>query len=527
MTSPDDQRYRREQEEFVSNHGGSTSREVVFAILPNVCGVMLTASTLGMLGKGLNPNVRILLEFCFNILPCVLCCTILEEHVIMVCLAMMTVSIINVVLILIRKRGPPKIGSNVVTRRRPFVTNFRALTNIITAVCILAVDFRIFSRKFAKTEVYGYSLMDTGVGLFIIANSLVAPEARDFGERPKETLTRRLARNSKFCVKNCAPLLVLGLGRFIAVEYSGYQRHVTEYGVHWNFFVTLAFVKMFTSTIATAINSRYSLISGVWILAMHEYALSTKGLKDWVLGDGPRNDFVSANREGLVSVPGYVGLYLVGLAIGRLIHSTYANVEQRSKFQRERYGVRLRIFGRDVEFEYNESMVLCVKLSLISAQECAATLLCDRYFGVSRRLANAGYCCWILTLSCTVLTLLLLVEVTTDIIIHAASNTMDVPPINRKEPGQRGTKKKHVGFKLDEPEDESSDFMRNPEILVAVNYNGLMFFLLANLLTGIINMSVKTLYVTRDQAIKIIVGYIGVCLLVAVVLYRYKIQIKL
>lgn len=270
-----------------------------------------------------------------NVVPCVLCCTVLSDHVPAVCLAMITLSLTNVLLIVVRHRGStPKVEAHLATSgRRPFVTNFRALTNIITAVCVLAVDFRVFPRKFAKTEVYGYSLMDTGVGLFVIANALVAPEARDFGERSKDCLARTLARNSKACVKNCAPLLILGLGRFLAVEYSGYQRHVSEYGVHWNFFVTLAFVKMFTSTIATAVNSRYSLLSGIWILAMHEYALSTKGLKEWVLGDAPRNDFVSANREGLVSVPGYVGLYLIGVAIGRLVHSTYANMEQRGKYR--------------------------------------------------------------------------------------------------------------------------------------------------------------------------------------------------
>lgn len=59
-----------------------------------------------------------------------------------------------------------------------FVTEYRSCMLLMTAMCILAVDFNIFPRRFAKTEVYGYSLMDCGVGSFILSNALVAPEAR-------------------------------------------------------------------------------------------------------------------------------------------------------------------------------------------------------------------------------------------------------------------------------------------------------------------------------------------------------------
>jgi phosphatidylinositol glycan class W len=64
------------------------------------------------------------------------------------------------------------------SNRRPFITYYRAYANIITAFSILAVDFKIFPRNFAKVETYGTGLMDVGVGGFLITNAVVSPEAR-------------------------------------------------------------------------------------------------------------------------------------------------------------------------------------------------------------------------------------------------------------------------------------------------------------------------------------------------------------
>jgi len=59
---------------------------------------------------------------------------------------------------------------------------YRAYVNILTAICILGVDFRIYPRRLAKTETYGTGLMDIFVGAFIMCNSLVCKEARLFKE---------------------------------------------------------------------------------------------------------------------------------------------------------------------------------------------------------------------------------------------------------------------------------------------------------------------------------------------------------
>ncbi|KAJ8893029.1 hypothetical protein PR048_005610 [Dryococelus australis] len=45
------------------------------------------------------------------------------------------------------------------------------------ASTIILIDFTIFPRRFAKTQSFGFSLMDVGVGGFIFTNAIVAPEA--------------------------------------------------------------------------------------------------------------------------------------------------------------------------------------------------------------------------------------------------------------------------------------------------------------------------------------------------------------
>ncbi|XP_066593340.1 uncharacterized protein [Prorops nasuta] len=502
------ERYRQEQEAFVSNHGGTTSQEVIYAILPNISSILLAATTTGLIGKYVHRNLKLLLEFLLTVVPCILCCTLLSDHVITISFTMLLISLIN--LIFMYNYGKHIFNNNIhrLSKRRPFITNFRAMINISTAVCILAVDFQIFPRKFVKTEAFGYSLMDTGVGLYIIANALVCPEAKNFNVSPKSGFLNNFTRNIKDSTKNCIPLLIFGFGRMVAVELAGYQKHVSEYGVHWNFFLTLACVKCFTSMISSTISSKYSLISGIWIISMHEYILMTNGLREWVLSNEPRKDFFSANREGILSIPGYIGLYLLGVAVGRLIHSTYRNSDAQTNLQ-------FKIFSYSFDAAYNNSMVLCIKLSLIAAQTCATTLFCDSYFGVSRRLANAGYCAWILTLGSMLLTLLLLIEIILDIFLYNShiSEKLKSKVTNK---GKFGIKEKAI-----------CSTSMTLEIFEAVNYNGLLFFLICNVMTGLINTVVHTLHVDKMGALEILIAYMAVDLVLILILFRRKVQFKL
>ena len=43
-----------------------------------------------------------------------------------------------------------------------YITNYRSSMLLVTAMCILAVDFPVFPRRFGKTENFGFGLMDIG-----------------------------------------------------------------------------------------------------------------------------------------------------------------------------------------------------------------------------------------------------------------------------------------------------------------------------------------------------------------------------
>jgi hypothetical protein len=45
-------------------------------------------------------------------------------------------------------------------------------------------------------------------------------------------------------IMSSIPILMLGALRLASVKLSGYHEHISEYGLHWNFFFTMASVKV-------------------------------------------------------------------------------------------------------------------------------------------------------------------------------------------------------------------------------------------------------------------------------------------
>ena len=60
-----------------------------------------------------------------------------------------------------------------------------------------------------------------------------------------------------------------------------------------------------------------------------------------------------------------------------------------------------------------------------------------------------------------------------------------------------------------------------------VDYNQLAFFLLANILTGLVNLSMDTLRASGGVAVTVLLGYMAALLAVFATLHAHRIKIKL
>jgi|EP01043_Picozoa_sp_COSAG02_P039246 phosphatidylinositol glycan class W len=233
--------YKEEKEAFVSNLNGTSMTEIalVSCLLP--AGLFLRAALWRAIGSAalrkLPAAAVWLVEFVTVALPPLLSLIAPGQVPVMV---LGTVAIASGLSVVVgecgtagqaRRRQDELRAAALSAPRKYHVAVFRATMMLTTCVCILAVDFHVFPRRFAKVETYGTGVMDIGVGAFVLANGLVSPMA---------TSRKRLFG----AIRSAGPLLVLGAGRLVSIKASGYPEHVTEYGVHWNFFLTLAVVSL-------------------------------------------------------------------------------------------------------------------------------------------------------------------------------------------------------------------------------------------------------------------------------------------
>lgn len=123
-----------------------------------------------------------LLDFSTLVLPGILVLTVLSDYSLQVCMSLLAASAAPAAFSLWTSTGDLSIRSvgyiPYTATTLPFVTALRTFANIFTAIAILAVDFPVFPRRFAKTETFGTGLMDIGVGVFMLAHGVTSPEAR-------------------------------------------------------------------------------------------------------------------------------------------------------------------------------------------------------------------------------------------------------------------------------------------------------------------------------------------------------------
>lgn len=363
--------------------------------------------------------------------------------------------------------------------KKPFVTTYRGCMMVVTCVAILAVDFRIFPRRFAKVENWGTSLMDLGVGSFVFSAGLIAarPVLKEQFTEKTSHLSSRLYQSARHSL----PLLVLGLVRLYSVKGLDYAEHVTEYGVHWNFFFSLGFLPPFVAIFQSLLRYVPSYAALALLLGtIYQITLEYTDLKAFIL-TAPRENLISQNREGIFSFFGYLAIFLVGQATGMYaLPRTASNGKQReSSYQK-------RVLGMLAGWSFIWSI-----LYLITTDYRGCNLT------VSRRMANLPYVLWVSAFNCGQLFAFCALEA---IFFPKAS-----APKSEEEAYQFATSK----------------------VLHAFNRNGLAVFLVANLLTGLVNLTVDTLLAEDVGAMVILIGYCVAVTGVAVGLDALDVTIKL
>lgn len=355
---------------------------------------------------------------------------------------------------------------------------------MLTCLAILAVDFRIFPRRFAKVETWGTSLMDLGVGSFVFAAGIVAarPILKEKAEGRGAPLSRRLAHS----MRHSFPLLVLGVARLISVKGLDYAEHVTEYGVHWNFFFTLGFLPPFVAVSQSVLKvipfyAALSLILGI----VYQVVLESTSLKSFIL-TAPRTDLFSMNREGICSFVGYFAIFLAGQDMGMFIlprsmdPSNSASSTTRRTSLLARMGVTAAawsaLYFLSTDFKYGAGL------------------------DVSRRIANLPYVLWIAAYNSAQILGFCLIET---IFFPAYHNATDSTTEQEAYNAATST------------------------VFRAYNRNGLALFLIANLMTGLVNMTVPTLDAGPAVAMGILVGYAAIVTSIAVALDAWNLSIKL
>lgn len=462
------------KEAFVSNLNGTSALEVTEGLcLPVLCillrGLLLILSQ--HLSSSYSWRTRFLMDFVVLIVPMVTILTVLASFVLLEHLVLI-LSGAGLFYQIYSKRTcfdrlPFKkirekyLKINLESEYIPAITCFRVINSVFTAIAILAVDFPIFPRRFAKAELYGIGAMDFGVGGFVFGAAIVSPEIRK-----KYTDAFRF----KYLIKSLYstwPLLFLGIGRLAVIKSIDYQEHVTEYGVHWNFFFTLIIVKLTTSLLLVIFPVNKSWIVAIGIPVFYQLALDFTPLKMFILygtdGSGTRVGFLNANREGIMSSVGYVAIYMAGVQTGSYIFRKRAQV---------------------TEWIQVAGCVLLVAISLFIAL-CIVQVSVE---AVSRRMANLAFCIWIVASCLIILSSLLFC----DIILSLAKFLVKgaLVPCSWELNQLPATSKDH------EESIRSKTERKEPSLclITALNRNQLVFFLLSNITTGLVNLMLDTLH---------------------------------
>eukprot|EP00970_Alexandrium_tamarense_P014305 scaffold4048_cov191-Alexandrium_tamarense.AAC.5 len=465
-----------DKEAFVTGHSGTTAHEILLLCLVVPIGLHFYNKLHTLAGRSHVTSsvwVGIAIEFMTLMVPMLLMQTELLPYVRGPLILLMEMLIFASVVP--NNTTPTQDDDN--NRRPAFLSIHRSSVYILTTIAILAVDFPIFPRRFCKTEVGGYGWMDLGAASFIIIAGLTsAASSSSYGDAStsNQTSVKSIA-SWKRAMKKCTPLIVIGFVRLTTNKGLEYQEHVSEYGVHWNFFFTLCFVEGFMVLWRSRKNSLGSTFSSipfdgvVAIMLMIPYQIYLSGGGQDFIENGDRKcssdtswlsslpnicNIFAANREGILGVVGYWSLRLLSEEVGRYCLGCKSSLKQQ------------RLITTSIAL-WTVHLTMVIGLGITN----------------SRRSTNFPFIIWALAHNITILCLIRFVV--------TADGMTDVP-----------------------------------HILNVVNRFGLVVFLTSNIFTGLVNLSVDTLHSSNGKSLAVLSVYLasvcGIALLLERIAHKAK-----
>ena len=144
--------------------------------------------------------------------------------------------------------------------------------------------------------------MDSGVALITLNAGMTCKKARPwFSQSPSR---QPILKELYLTLRASILPIVLGFSRIVVLSKLDYQEHPSEYGTHWNFYTTIALINIMLVFVR---DSRVALPLAFAIMVLYEFLINAYSLDKYIFY-APREDFISANREGLASLVGYFSL---------------------------------------------------------------------------------------------------------------------------------------------------------------------------------------------------------------------------
>lgn len=423
--------------------------------------------------------LSLIIDYFIILLPIILLLTLLSSYIIIIVISCIVIFLLW--LLLPNYNQMNSFGNFHFFPTDILIAYLRTTIYILSCIMIYAIDLPICPRRFAKSELNGVGLMDVGTGLFICASSISGSKLVWY-----MNIYRGNSKRFLDCTLNSVvPCLLLGLLRTLLIQMSNYHQNIVEYGVHWNFFYTIALIRAISLVVTTEnpISSYlitfslkkqilfYYVVSSIFlifseflpIIICPEYFQTRWQFNPRTLhyiNDNRSKSLWIANFEGVTSLFGYASIYFFNLS-SSLIFRSYLSTDTNNDSNNGVSSLNKKEFPRNIPL---------FRLHLICAFMILCSISCFHSLGgsqmTSRRFGNSNYVLLIIFLSAICF---LFLSSMISLLIHFKSL-----------------------FNL--------NLSYSPLSLI-INDKGLLYFIISNLLTGFFNVfCLNTLHLLPERA---------------------------